>query len=103
MADDHEILEYRVRSLEASVHEIKQAVKSIDESLQTLARLELRHAETRETLSRAFHEVEEQEKRIRALEAEAPVTRLISRWVIGAVIGIVALVGIALIRLPTQG
>lgn len=95
-----EVLEFRVRTLESSVNEIRLAVKSIDASLQTLARLAQMHEETRETLSRAFREVEDQEQRLRHLESEAPVTRLISKWIIGAVIGIVAIVGVAIIRLP---
>ena len=96
MANDT-VIEFRIASLEGSVGEIKTAVKSIDNSLQTLARLEVHHAETRETLSRAFREVEDQERRLRALESEGPVAKLVIRWVIGAVIGIVALVGVALI------
>lgn len=100
MSENAELIEYRIASLEGAVGEIKQAVKSIDSSLQTLARLELHHAETRDSLSRVFTGQEDQDKRLRVLEIEAPTTRMVHRWVIGGVIGIVSIVGVAVITLP---
>lgn len=96
--EQNSVLEYRVASLEAVVREVKDAVKSIDTSLQTLARLEARHSETRESLSRAFTDIEDHEKRIRILEADMPTVRMIRNWVIGGMTSCVGLVGIAVVH-----
>lgn len=101
MSESSDLIEYRIANLEGAVSEIKLAVKSIDASLQVLARLEVHHAETRDSLSRVFADIEDKDRRLRVLEAEAPTTRLIQRWVVGGVIGVVSLVGIATITLPS--
>lgn len=97
MADDQTVLEYRVASLEAVVREVKDAVKSIDISLQTLARLEARHAETREGLERSFAELHDHETRIRNIESEMPTVKLIRNWVITGVVGGISIVGSAIV------
>lgn len=103
--EQNNVLEFRVSTLEKVVGEIGQSVKSIDGSLQALTRLEARHAETRDSLSRAFtaiqrledEDLKDHENRLRAVEADMPTFRLIRNWVIAGVIGIVALVGIAVV------
>lgn len=99
MADDQTVLEYRVASLEAVVREVKDAVKSIDTSLQTLARLEAKHAETRDGLERAFNEIADHETRVRVIETEMPTTKLIRGWVIAGVVGVLGMMGVAMIKL----
>lgn len=93
------MLEFRITNLEGAVGEIRGAVKSIDASLQTLARLELHHAETRDGLGRAFTAINDHEIRMRAVEAEMPMAKLVRNWVIGGVIGVVVLVGVAVVGL----
>ena len=101
-ADQQSILEYRVASLEAVVREVKDAVKSIDTSLQTLARLEVHHAETRDGLARAFAEIQDHETRVRVIEGEMPTVKLIRNWVIGGVISSVGMIGAAVIHLVVK-
>lgn len=93
------VMEYRLSALEGSVGEIRQAVKSIDASLQVLARLEQRHAETRDGLERAFEELKDHETRVRDIETEMPTTKLIRGWIITAVIGTLGIVGATAMKL----
>lgn len=105
-----EIIEFRVRNLEATVGEIKAAVTSIDRSLQTLTQLEAHHAETRDGLQRAFEAIKEvatkqeklnddYEERLRLIESQMPTLKLVSNWVIGGVLGTIGIVGTAAIVL----
>lgn len=91
------MIEYRIDTLEATVSRISTAVESIDKSLQILATLETKHAETREGLSRCFKVMEENhgdhETRIRVIESEIPTMRLVRNWVIAGVIGLSVLAG----------
>jgi len=86
------VTEYRLDALEGSVREIKDAVGSIAKSLDTLARLEERHQETRDSLTRAFNRIEDHEVRLRKTEAEVPTTRLVKTWVIAGITGLVGIV-----------
>lgn len=95
--EDHKVLEFRVGALEGAVGEIKSAVKSIDQSLQSLARLETRHAETRDGLSRAFADIEDHESRLRTVEGEMPTMKLTRTWTLRGVVAVVAVVGLALV------
>jgi len=85
--------------VEQAVKDISTALTGIRETLQTLAMLEVRHTETRESMSRMRAEMESVERRTSAIENGLPVLHLTSRWVIGGVISIVSLMGIGLIRL----
>ena len=96
MTPEHQsVLEYRVNVLESVVGEVKNAVKSIDTSLQTLARLEVHHAETRDGLERAFTDLGDHEARMRVIEVEMPTVKLIRNWVIGGVLSSVGMIGAA--------
>lgn len=97
-----EVLEYRINTLEGSVTEIKQAVKSIDASLQILARLEQRHAETRDGLERAFKEIEDHETRVRIIEGEMPTIKLTRGWLVSGVVSVIGVVGLAVVMLVVK-
>ncbi len=108
-------------AVERAVEKIADAVERIAESTAKMAQLEIRHAETRDGLERAFGEIsrlQEQvrgneirvhnlevgkvidaEKRIKAIEIDMPALKETRGWVVRAVIGIVALVGAALLAL----
>ncbi|WKZ15421.1 MAG: hypothetical protein QY317_16115 [Candidatus Jettenia caeni] len=91
------VLEYRLDVVESAIAEIKEAVKSIDKSLDVIARIEEKHLDTREALGRAFKCLEGHEERIKAIEMEIPTLQMMRNWIISGVLGIVALVGIAMI------
>ena len=89
------LLEYRVTNLEAVVVDVRNSVRSIDASLKSLTRLEDNHAQTRETMSRVFEALEDHNKRIRTIENELPILKLIRNWVISGVIGAVSLAAVS--------
>jgi len=97
MAETHDVIECRLGTLEASVTEIKSAVSSIDKSLQKLTSLEERHQETRDALNRAFTQIEDHEVRIRHVEKEAPVTKLVRNWIIAGITGLIGMVALVLV------
>jgi hypothetical protein len=99
VSEEDILLSYRVQSLEKDRdedrREFKEAVKSIDASLQTLARLEQRHLETREGLERAFSAITNQESRVKAIELEMPTLKMVKGWIISGALFIVAGVAVA--------
>ena len=96
---NNEVLFSRVTNLENVVDEVKNAVKSIDQSLRTLASLEVKHEETRSGLNRAFTEIGDHETRMRSVENEMPTLKLVRGWVIAGVVGIMGILGVAIMIL----
>lgn len=95
----NDVLFSRVSNLEDVVDEVKNAVKSIDQSLRTLASLEVKHEETRNGLNRAFGSISDHETRMRTIETEMPTLKLVRGWVIAGVLGIMGILGLAIMHL----
>src|SRR5574340_1462751 len=95
----NDVLFSRVSNLEDVVDEVKNAVKSIDNSLRILAALEVKHEETRNGLNRAFTEIGDHETRMRTMENEMPTLKLTRGWVIAGVVGIMCILGVAILHL----
>jgi hypothetical protein len=81
---------------------IEDTLQVMSDNLQRLTALEQRHFDTRNSLDRAFETIEKVDVRLKDVELEMPVLRIVKNWVIAAVIGIVGLVGIALFTLLTK-
>jgi hypothetical protein len=96
---ENTVIEYRLKVLEDAVTDIRAAVKGIDQSLATLARLEERHAETRDGLGRAFKAIEKVDGRVKSIEVEIPTLKLTRGWVITFTVGCVGLVLLAVAKL----
>lgn len=94
-----DVLNLRVTNLEKVVERVSLAVVSIDESLKTLTRLDVKHDETRSSVARAFIFLEDHEKRIRAIEAEMPTVKLTRGWLLAGITGMIGLLGIAIAKL----
>lgn len=95
----HAVLDVRVTNLEKIVDRVSTAVESIDESLKTLTRLDVKHDETRTGLGRAFVSLEDHEKRMRLIEEEMPTVKQARSWLFAGVIGVVSIVGAAVVYL----
>ena len=78
---------------------IEDAVAALADNLKVLTQLEQKHIETREAVGRAFDAIGDQDKRIRDIELEMPLLKMVRNWVVAGVVGIVTLVGIALVSL----
>lgn len=102
-ANNHpEVLGARVTNLERVVERVSTAVESIDESLKTLTRLDVKHDETRDGLGRAFVAIEDHEKRMRAIESEIPTMKLGRGWVFTGITGLIAILGMVIVRLISK-
>ena len=92
----------RLSAIECEQAEFRQAVREIRDlsqrqadSLESLVRLEERHGESREALSRAFATLKDHDTRMGAIEREMPGLLETRRWVVSGIIGLVAIIGIA--------
>lgn len=107
-ASNTEVLAVRVQMMEQAILELRASNKSIAESLQKIARLEERHAETREALNRAFRAIETQsvelrgalqrqgedlDKRLAAVEQQMPKLNLVAGWVVALLLTCAAAAG----------
>ena len=100
------VLEHRVSVVEGAVDRIADAVQEIAKSTSMIAALEVRHAETRDGLERAFTEIskletsdEKKGERIAAIEIEMPGLREVRKLVVTGVVGIISIVGTAVLGL----
>ena len=108
MADDHpaevaimtdENMHSRISGVEATLGEIRDAMRAVASAIERLTRLEERHAETRTALERAFTAQERLDARVTTIERQIPVLELTSAWVRRGVLGVLAAVGLALLGL----
>lgn len=94
----HAVLDVRVTNLEKVVERVSTAVESIDESLKTLTKLDVKHDETNKGLDRAFVSIKDHETRIRLIETEMPTMKLIRGWVITGAIALIGLMGLSIVN-----
>lgn len=97
--DADSVTEYRLSAVEAAVGEIREAVQGINTSLQKLASLEERHDSTRDGIRAIADSLKDHEDRIRVVEADLPTLRLVRRWIISGVTGVLGLSGVAAFNL----
>lgn len=100
------VLEHRVSVVESALETIAEAVKEIARNTTQIAQIEARHEETRNGLNRAFIEIDAinteakgVSSRITAVEIDMPGLREMRKYVVTAVVGIVSMVGVAVIGL----
>ena len=108
MSEDIELLTHRVLELSADIKDMRTEVKAENRELRTsmakladamvsIARIEVTQAQHADAFNKVFaslreHE-NESEKRFKVLEEAAPISKLISGWVLAWVAGAVGLVG----------
>lgn len=98
-----EVLAYRVALTEKAIGEIRDASKAIEASLKTLTALEQHHSATREKLLDLATQNASLDARLRVIETEMPGLKMIKGWVITGTIGILGLVGAAVLKLVMGG
>jgi chromosome segregation ATPase len=89
----------RLSGVEATLGDIRDAMRAVASAIERLTRLEERHAETRTALERAFTAQEKIEERVADIELKIPVLELTSSWVRRVVLGVLGVVGLALLAL----
>ena len=78
---------------------IEAAIERISQAIVDMVRLDQKHTETSNAVSRAFTQIEKLEDRVTKVEQGLTVPKLISGWVIAGVLGVVAINGAAIIYL----
>jgi chromosome segregation ATPase len=101
-----ELIEHRLTAVEAALTKVAQAIEDIAASTRLIAHLELKHAETRESLERAFSEITKLQEgcvhidgRMRTVEIEMPSLVEARKRIDHALYSIVGIVGMAVIGL----
>lgn len=92
-------VEARLAVIERNQNDLKDAVVGIQRNLESLVRLEERHAETREALGRVFTYTEKLEERIEDIEKVLPGLVEMRGWLVKADLCILGIVGLAVIGL----
>lgn len=99
----HDDVVERVIRMEGAIGEIRDAVKIIAPAIVQLATLEAKHMATRESIGRAFQEIDELGIRVTLVERDMPVVKLVSSWVQRAVVAVLGIVGLAVLGLVVYG
>ena len=101
-----ELIEHRLTAVESALTKVAQAIEDIACSTRLIAQLELKHAETRDALERAFAEIAKHktecdriDERLRATEFELPALVEMRIKFDKALYSVVGLVGVALVGL----
>jgi len=85
--------------LHGRLERIEAAIGAISTAIVDIARLDQKHINTVEALARVFEELKATNARVTAIELALPVLKLTSGWVRTGVIGVLSLVGLALLTL----
>lgn len=99
-------METRIALIEREQEDFRNVLRDLrdisrvqSESLQKLVVLEERHHESRESLARAFGVIKEHEERLQVIERELPPLHETRRWIISGVLGVLAVVGLAMLAM----
>lgn len=78
-------------------------LEDIGDALRQFAVLESKQHEDRRAIERAFSEIDKTNKRVTAIEQEMPMVKLASGWVFKAVLGVLAVLGVAALGIVITG
>lgn len=80
-------------------NDMKESLKDISVALQSLVLVEERQAHSKVAMQRLEDRLDKTDARIGAIEKELPETRLVIGWVLKGVLGALAVLGAAVIKL----
>lgn len=96
LAEEPSVIDYRLGQIEKGIDRMAGA-------FERLTVIEERHHETRASLERIAGgfttQISDHEARLRKIETEMPTNILTSKWTIAGLLGIAAIVGVAVIRI----
>lgn len=90
--------EARLNTVERSIEKIESSVAKIADSMALIARLEERHAITREAVEKVVTQVDAIEGRLVAVEIVIPMLKEARGWLIAGVLAIIGAVGSAIFQ-----
>lgn len=103
---DHGVLLARLEQMQGDLVDMKSALRELTAAVGRLAVIEEKQSNTAATLERAFTALkkvedrnEKMDLRVKALEVEMPGLKEVRAWVIGGVLSVVSVVGIAAYKL----
>lgn len=92
---DKDLINYRLSRID-------DTLEVMAKNLERLTALEFRHTTTREEMERQAAAVATLDARLAAIEVEMPMLKTIKNWVVGAVLFMVATVGIAVVGMALK-
>jgi uncharacterized protein YoxC len=95
---DQKFINSRLDALHNDIHDMRQAMRDLSAAITKLALVEERLVQTSASIDRAFKAVEKIADRVSALEKSGIDSLRISRWVDRAVWGVMAAMGVYLLK-----
>jgi uncharacterized protein YydD (DUF2326 family) len=90
-------LEEQLKYVSVDIGDIKKAMVQLSDVMKNFAVCEERHAQTKETLGRAFNLIDSNSRRIKDMEEELPLRKLATNWIFKAMLAVLALLAMAVI------
>lgn len=97
------VQELRLGLLEKAIELLGRSQEDINKTLQSIQLTLANYSDTKAALDRAFGEVKKVDDRLDKIEKDMPLLKLTSSWVKSAVLGIAALLGLAIWKLIIGG
>lgn len=94
---EFQVLAERMDGIGRDIVEIKDDLKSIVAGMERIVRLEERYDNHGKALERSFAAITGLEGRMKTLEAQEPINKMVSKWVMTGVIGIVGILGLQVV------
>lgn len=96
-------LEEKIKLVSDDMSEIKDVLKKIASSLNSLAILEEKHKNTTESLQRAFTMIDKHGNRLDDIEKTLPYLKLASGWLFKGVLFVMGILGVAAMAIVLKG
>lgn len=96
IADNMKLMHEDVSDLR---NDMKESLKDISTALSALVLVEERQAHSKVAMQRLEDRLDKTDTRVSAIEKELPETRLVTGWVLKGVLGALAILGAAVIKL----
>lgn len=96
-------LEEKLKIVAEDMGQIKDALRDIASSLNSLAILEEKHKNTTESLQRAFTMIDKHGNRLDDIEKSLPYLKLASGWLFKGILFVMGILGVAAMAIVLKG